>query len=59
MENRSLVSRLIGRPENVRAAECARRFEIFHSLFQRDDIVGKSLYDTVPTKTRNKVQTTG
>ena len=56
MENRSLVSRLIGGPENVRAAECTRRFNakighsLFHSLFQRDDIVGKSLYETLPTK---------
>ena len=52
MENRSLISRLIGGPENVRAAECTRRFNakigqsLFHSLFQRDDIVGKSLYET-------------
>ena len=56
MENRSLVSRLIGGPENVRAAECTRRFNakighlLFHSLFQRDHIVGRSLYETLPTK---------
>ena len=53
MANRSLVSRLIGGPENVRAAECTRRFNakighsLFHSLFQRDDIVGKSLYEKI------------
>jgi len=52
MENRSLVSRVIGGPENVRAAECTRRLNakigqaLFHSLFQRDDIVGRSLYET-------------
>ena len=57
MENRSLVSRLIGGPENVLAAECIRRFNakvahtLFHSLFQRDDIVVRSLQETLPTKT--------
>ena len=56
MENRSLVGRLIGGPKNVRAAECTRRFNakighsLFHSLFQRDDIVGRSLYETLPIK---------
>ena len=54
MENRSLVSRLIGGPENVRAAECTQRFnaKIGHSLFQLDDIVG-SLYETLPKKIDN------
>ena len=48
MENRSVVSRPIGGSENVRASECTRRFNakigqaLFHSLFQRDDIVGRS-----------------
>ena len=51
-----LVSRLIGGPLNVRAAECTRRVNakigraLFHSLFQRDDMVGRSLYETLPTK---------
>ena len=50
METRTLVSRLISGPENVRAAECTRRFKakighaLFHSLFQRYDIVGRNLY---------------
>ena len=56
MGNQSLVSRLIGGPENVRAAECTRRFNaktghsLIHSLFQHDDIVARSLYETLPTK---------
>ena len=42
--------------ENVRAAECIRWSNAkightpFHSLFQHDDIVGRSLYETSPTK---------
>ena len=53
--DRSLVSRLIGGPEIVRAVECTQRFNtkighsLFHSLFQRDEIVGRSLYQTLPT----------
>ena len=56
MRNQSLVSRLIGGPENVRAAECNRRFNVkighslIHSLFQHDDIVARSLYETLLTK---------
>ena len=58
MKNRSLVSRLISGPENVRVAECTRRFNakrersLFHSLFQRDDIVSRSLYETLPPKSK-------
>ena len=54
-ENRSLVSRLTDGPENVRAAECTLRLNtktghsLFNSLFQRDDIVGRSLYETLFT----------
>ena len=50
-ENHSLDNTLIGGPKNVRAAECTQRFDakkghaLFHSLFQRDDIVGRSLYE--------------
>ena len=49
------LSRLIDGAENVRVAESTRRFNakivhaLFHSLFQRDDIVGKSLNETLPT----------
>ena len=45
MENHSLDSRLIGGAENVQAAECTQRLnaKIGHALFQRDDIVGRSL----------------
>ena len=56
MENNSLVSRLIGGPENVRAAECAQRFKaqighaLFRLLFQHNDIGGKGVYETLPTK---------
>ena len=59
MKNRSLVSRQIGGPENVRAAECTQRFPakighaLFHSLFQGEDIVGRSLYETLPTKIKS------
>ena len=62
MKNRSLVSRLIGGPENVRAAECTRRFNakighaLFHSLFQHYVIVGKSLYEIYPQKWVAKLQ---
>ena len=49
MENHSLDSRLIGRAENVQAAECTQRFNakighaLFHSLFQYHVIMGRSL----------------
>ena len=49
MENHSLDSRLIGRAENVQAAECTQRFNVkighalFHSLFQYHVIMGRSL----------------
>ena len=49
MENHSLDSRLIGRAENVQAAECTQRFNakighaLFHSLFQYHVIMGTSL----------------
>ena len=49
MENHSLDSRLIGRAENVQAAECTQRFNakighaLFHSLFQHHKIMGRSL----------------
>ena len=42
MENHSLDSRVIGRAENVQAAECTQRFNakighaLFHSLYQHD-----------------------
>ena len=56
MENHSLDSRLIGRAENVQAAECTQRFNakighaLFHSLFQHHEIMGRSLNETLPTK---------
>ena len=49
MENHSLDSRVIGRAENVQAAECTQRFNakigqaLFHSLFQHHEITGRSL----------------
>ena len=49
MENHSLDSRVIGRAENVQAAECTQRFNakigqaLFHSLFQHHEIMGRSL----------------
>ena len=66
MENHSLVSRLIGGPENVRAAECAQRFNaqighaLFRSLFQHNDIVGKGVYETTTMyRMKNKSSTRG
>ena len=64
MENHTRVSSLIGEPENVGAAECTRRINakighaLFHSLFQRDDIVGRSLYRRDFTHKKPNKQTT-
>ena len=48
MENRSLVSRLIDGPELPSVPDDSTRKQ--DTLSQRDDIVGRSLYETLPTK---------
>ena len=66
VENRSLVTMLIGGPENVQTAECTRRFNakigpsLFHSLFQRGDlcdnnnVIVLTAYGRIPMDKRNR-----